>query len=132
MKSIMPSYTFVSTANAFVLRGARIVFVDVRPDTMNIDEELIEPAVTEKTRAIVPVHYAGVGCNMDRIMDIASKYSLKVIEDAAQGVMASYKGRALGTFGDLGCFSFHETKNYTMGEGGAILISDPEDVELQR
>ena len=127
---IMPSYTFVSTANAFVLRGARIVFVDVRPDTMNIDEELIEPAVTEKTRAIVPVHYAGVGCNMDRIMDIASKYSLKVIEDAAQGVMASYKGRALGTFGDFGCFSFHETKNYSMGEGGAILINHPEDVEL--
>ena len=127
---IMPSYTFVSTANAFVLRGARIVFVDVRPDTMNIDEELIEPAVTEKTKAIVPVHYAGVGCNMDRIMDIASKYSLKVIEDAAQGVMASYKGRALGTFGDFGCFSFHETKNYSMGEGGAILINHPEDVEL--
>ncbi|MBR3146536.1 MAG: dTDP-4-amino-4,6-dideoxygalactose transaminase [Eubacterium sp.] len=127
---IMPSYTFVSTANAFVLRGARIVFVDVRPDTMNIDENLIEPAVTERTRAIVPVHYAGVGCNMDRIMDIASKYGLKVIEDAAQGVMASYKGKALGTFGDFGCFSFHETKNYSMGEGGAILVNHPEDVEL--
>lgn len=127
---IMPSYTFVSTANAFVLRGARIVFVDVRPDTMNIDEELIEPAITEKTRVIVPVHYAGVGCDMDRIMDIASRYGLKVVEDAAQGVMASYKGKALGTFGDFGCFSFHETKNYSMGEGGAILVNHPEDVEL--
>ena len=126
---IMPSYTFVSTANAFVLRGAHIVFVDVRPDTMNIDEEKIEQAVTEKTRAIVPVHYAGVGCNMDRIMEIASKYGLKVIEDAAQGVMASYKGKALGTFGDYGCFSFHETKNYSMGEGGAIIINNEEDVD---
>ena len=126
---IMPSYTFVSTANAFVLRGAHIVFVDVRPDTMNIDEEKIEPAITEKTKAIVPVHYAGVGCNMDRIMEIASKHGLKVIEDAAQGVMASYKGKALGTFGDYGCFSFHETKNYSMGEGGAIIINNEEDVD---
>ena len=126
---IMPSYTFVSTANAFVLRGAHIVFVDVRPDTMNIDEEKIEPAITEKTNAIVPVHYAGVGCNMDRIMEIASKHGLKVIEDAAQGVMASYKGKALGTFGDYGCFSFHETKNYSMGEGGAIIINNEEDVD---
>ena len=126
---IMPSYTFVSTANAFVLRGAKIVFVDVRPDTMNIDETLIEPAITEKTRAVVPVHYAGVGCEMDTIMDIASKYGLKVIEDAAQGVMSSYKGKALGTFGDFGCFSFHETKNYSMGEGGAILINKEEDVD---
>lgn len=126
---IMPSYTFVSTANAFVLRGAHIVFVDVRPDTMNIDEEKIEQAITEKTKAIVPVHYAGVGCNMDRIMEIASKHGLKVIEDAAQGVMASYKGKALGTFGDYGCFSFHETKNYSMGEGGAIIINNEEDVD---
>ena len=126
---IMPSYTFVSTANAFVLRGAHIVFVDVRPDTMNIDEEKIEQAITQKTKAIVPVHYAGVGCNMDRIMEIASKHGLKVIEDAAQGVMASYKGKALGTFGDYGCFSFHETKNYSMGEGGAIIINNEEDVD---
>lgn len=126
---IMPSYTFVSTANAFVLRGAHIVFVDVRPDTMNIDENKIEQAITEKTKAIVPVHYAGVGCNMDKIMDIAAKHGLKVIEDAAQGVMASYKGKALGTFGDYGCFSFHETKNYSMGEGGAILINKEEDVD---
>ena len=126
---IMPSYTFVSTANAFVLRGAKIVFVDVRPDTMNIDETLIEPAITEKTKAIVPVHYAGVGCDMDSIMDTASKYGFKVIEDAAQGVMSSYKGKALGTFGDFGCFSFHETKNYSMGEGGAILINKEEDVD---
>ena len=127
---IMPSYTFVSTANAFVLRGAKIVFVDIRPDTMNIDENKIEPAITERTKAIVPVHYAGVGCNMDRIMEIASKYGLKVIEDAAQGVMATYKGKALGTFGDYGCFSFHETKNYSMGEGGAILINNEEDVDM--
>ena len=126
---IMPSYTFVSTANAFVLRGARIVFVDVRPDTMNIDESRIEPAITEKTKAVVPVHYAGVGCDMDSIMETAGKYGLKVIEDAAQGVMASYKGKALGTFGDYGCFSFHETKNYSMGEGGAILINHEEDVD---
>lgn len=126
---IMPSYTFVSTANAFVLRGAKIVFVDVRPDTMNIDEEKIEPAITDRTKVIVPVHYAGVGCEMDRIMEIASKYGLKVIEDAAQGVMSKYKGKALGTFGDYGCFSFHETKNYSMGEGGAILINHEEDID---
>ena len=126
---ILPSYTFVSTANAFVLRGAKVVFVDVRPDTMNIDENLIEQAITEKTRAIAPVHYAGVGCEMDRIMEIADRYKLKVIEDAAQGVMSSYKGRALGSIGDYGCFSFHETKNYSMGEGGAIIINDPKEVE---
>lgn len=121
---IMPSYTFVSTADAFVLRGAKIVFVDIRPDTMNIDENLIEAAITEKTRAIVPVHYAGVACEMDKIMEIAKKYNLKVIEDAAQGVDACYKGKALGTIGDFGCYSFHETKNYTMGEGGALLFQD--------
>ncbi|MDF2042102.1 MULTISPECIES: dTDP-4-amino-4,6-dideoxygalactose transaminase [unclassified Pantoea] len=127
---IMPSYTFVSTANAFVLRGARIVFVDVRPDTMNIDETLIEPAITEKTRAIVPVHYAGVACEMDTIMALAAKHKLFVIEDAAQGVMSRYKGRALGTIGHIGCFSFHETKNYTAGgEGGATLINDASLVE---
>ena len=119
---IMPSYTFVSTANAFVLRGARIVFVDIRPDTMNIDETKIEAAITERTKAIVPVHYAGVGCAMDEIMDIAKAHDLLVIEDAAQGVMASYKGKALGTIGDYGVFSFQETKNYSMGEGGTILI----------
>ena len=121
---IMPSYTFVSTANAFVLRGATIVFVDVRPDTMNIDETLIEAAITNRTKAIVPVHYAGVGCEMDRINEIAKKYHLYVIEDAAQGVMAMYKGSPLGTLGDYGCFSFHETKNYSMGEGGALIIKD--------
>ena len=121
---IMPSYTFVSTANAFVLNGASVVFVDIRPDTMNIDENLIEAAVTEKTKAIVPVHYAGVSCEMDKIMEIANKYSLKVIEDAAQGVMSEYKGQPLGTIGDYGCFSFHETKNYSMGEGGCLLIRD--------
>lgn len=121
---IMPSYTFVSTADAFVLRGAKIVFVDIRPDTMNIDEKLIEDAITEKTRAIVPVHYAGVACAMDEIMAIAKKHNLKVIEDAAQGVNAFYKGKALGTIGDFGCYSFHETKNYTMGEGGALLFND--------
>jgi len=122
---IMPSYTFVSTANAFVLRGATIVFVDVRPDTMNIDETLIEAAITPKTRAIVPVHYAGVACEMDTIMALAAKHQLYVIEDAAQGVMSQYKGRALGTIGHIGCFSFHETKNYTAGgEGGATLIND--------
>ena len=121
---ILPSYTFVSTANAFAMRGARLVFVDIRPDTLNIDEKLIEAAVTNRTKAIVPVHYAGVGCEMDAILDIASAYRLVVIEDAAQGVMASYKGRALGTMGDFGCFSFHETKNYSMGEGGATLIRD--------
>lgn len=123
---IMPSYTFVSTADAFVLRGARIVFVDIRPDTMNIDEDLIEPAITEKTKAIVVVHYAGVSCEMDKILQIAHKYGLKVVEDAAQGVNAYYKGKALGTIGDFGCYSFHETKNYTMGEGGAILFDKDE------
>ena len=121
---IMPSYTFVSTADAFVLRGARIVFVDIRPDTMNIDEKQIEGAVTSRTRVIVPVHYAGVACEMDTIMGIAKKYGLKVVEDAAQGVDAFYKGKALGTIGDFGCYSFHETKNYTMGEGGALLFQD--------
>lgn len=126
---IMPSFTFVSTADAFVLRGAKIVFVDIRPDTMNIDENLIEDAITEKTKVIVPVHYAGVGCEMEKIMDIAHRHNLKVVEDAAQGVMSSYKGKALGTFGDFGCFSFHETKNYSMGEGGAILIRDQENIE---
>lgn len=126
---IMPSYTFVSTADAFVLRGAKAVFVDIRPDTMNIDERLIEDAITEKTKAIVPVHYAGVGCKMDKIMEIAQKHNLLVIEDAAQGVMSTYKGKALGTIGDFGCYSFHETKNYSMGEGGALLIKNKEDVE---
>lgn len=126
---IMPSYTFVSTADAFVLRGATAVFVDIRPDTMNIDESLIEAAVTKRTKAIVPVHYAGVSCDMDKIMEIAKKYNLMVIEDAAQGVKSFYKGKALGTIGDYGCFSFHETKNYSMGEGGAILIRDKENVE---
>lgn len=124
---IMPSYTFVSTANAFVLRGAKIKFVDIRPDTMNIDENLIENAITNKTKAIVPVHYAGVACEMNKIMDIANEYKLKVIEDAAQAVDAFYYGKALGTFGNLGCYSFHETKNFCMGEGGAILIRDEED-----
>ena len=126
---IMPSYTFVSTADAFVLRGAKIVFVEIRPDTLNIDEKLIENAITEKTKVIVPVHYAGVSCEMDIIMDIAKKYNLKVVEDAAQGVMSYYKGQALGAIGDFGCFSFHETKNYSMGEGGALLIKDPEMIE---
>lgn len=121
---ILPSYTFVSTGDAFVLRGARLVFVDIRPDTMNIDEKLIEAAVTPRTKAIVVVHYAGVSCEMDEIMKIAEKYGLKVIEDAAQGVDAFYKGRALGTIGDFGCYSFHETKNYTMGEGGALLFQE--------
>ena len=126
---IMPSYTFVSTANAFVLRGAVPVFVDIRPDTMNIDEKLIEAAITEKTKAIVPVHYAGVSCEMDTIMDIAKRHNLYVVEDAAQGIMSSYKGKALGTFGEFGCFSFHETKNYSMGEGGALLMRDESFVE---
>lgn len=126
---IMPSYTFVSTADAFVLRGAKIVFVDIRPDTMNMDEKLIEQAITPRTRAIVPVHYAGVACEMDTIMGLAAKYGLKVIEDAAQGVDAFYKGRALGTIGDFGCYSFHETKNYTMGEGGALLFQDEKYLE---
>ena len=126
---IMPSYTFVSTADAFVLRGAKAVFVDIRPDTLNIDEKLIEDAITEKTKAIVPVHYAGVGCEMDTIMDIAKQHKLMVIEDAAQGLMSTYKGKALGTIGDYGCYSFHETKNLSMGEGGAILIRDRENIE---
>lgn len=126
---IMPSYTFVSTADAFVLRGAKIVFVDIRPDTMNIDENLIEDAITDRTKTIAVVHYAGVSCEMDKIMEIANKYHLQVVEDAAQGVMSSYKGKALGTFGDFGCFSFHETKNYSMGEGGALLIRDEKYIE---
>ena len=126
---IMPAYTFVSTADAFVLRGAVPVFVDIRPDTMNIDEKLIEAAITDKTRAIVPVHYAGVACEMDTIMDIAARHGLLVIEDAAQGILATYKGKALGAIGDFGCYSFHETKNYSMGEGGALLIRDGKYVE---
>lgn len=123
---IMPSFTFCSTANAFALRGAEIVFVDIRPDTMNINEQLIEAAITPKTKAIVPVHYGGVACEMDTIMDIARRYNLFVVEDAAQGVMSTYKGQALGTIGDFGCYSFHETKNYSMGEGGATLINRSE------
>lgn len=126
---ILPSYTFVSTADAFVLRGAKVVFVDIRPDTMNIDENLIEEAITERTKVIAPVHYAGVGCEMDKIMEIAKKHHLMVVEDAAQGIMASYKGKALGTFGEFGCFSFHETKNFSMGEGGALLIRDEKYIE---
>lgn len=132
---ILPSFTFSSTATAFVLAGAKLVFVDIRPDTMNIDESKIEAAITEKTRVIVPVHYAGVPCEMDTIMAIARKHQLKVVEDAAQGVMSTYKGRPLGTIGDFGCFSFHETKNYSMGEGGALLINDPaynERAEIMR
>ncbi len=132
---IVPSYTFVSTADAFVLRGAKAVFVDIRPDTMNIDETLIEAAVTEKTKAIFVVHYAGVACEMDTVMDIAARYHLKVVEDAAQAIMCTYKGKPLGTIGDFGCFSFHETKNFSMGEGGALLIRDPayiEDAEILR
>ncbi len=126
---IMPSYTFVSTADAFVLRGARIVFVDIRPDTMNLDEKLIEQAITPMTKVIVPVHYAGVACEMDTIMEIAGRHGLKVVEDAAQGVDAFYKGRALGTIGDFGCYSFHETKNFTMGEGGALLFQKEKYLE---
>ena len=132
---IMPSYTFVSTADAFVLRGATPVFVDIRPDTMNIDETLIEDAITERTKAIVPVHYAGVSCEMDVIMDIARRHNLMVIEDSAQGIMSTYKGQALGAIGDMGCFSFHETKNFSMGEGGALLMKDSrfiEDAEIFR
>lgn len=132
---ILPSFTFSSTANAFVLAGAKLVFTDIRPDTMNIDEKKIEAAVTDRTRAICVVHYAGVACEMDAIMEIAQKYGLKVVEDAAQGVMSSYKGRALGTIGDFGCFSFHETKNYSMGEGGAFLtkeVSYAERAEILR
>ena len=123
---ILPSYTFSSTATSAVLGGARLVFVDIRPDTMNIDEKKIEEAITERTRAIIAVHYAGVACEMDTIMGVARKYNLVVIEDAAQGVMSTYKGRALGTIGDFGCYSFHETKNYSMGEGGALVINNPE------
>ncbi len=126
---IMPSYTFVSTADAFVLRGAVPVFVDIRPDTMNIDEKKIEAAITDKTVGIVPVHYAGVACEMDTILDIAKRHNLWVIEDAAQGIMSTYKGKALGTIGNFGALSFHETKNYSMGEGGALLIRDQKDVE---
>ena len=126
---ILPSYTFSSTANSFVLAGAKLVFVDIRPDTMNIDETKIEAAITEKTRVIVPVHYAGVACEMDTIMEIAKKHNLMVVEDAAQAVMSTYKGKTLGTIGDFGCFSFHETKNYSMGEGGAILINNEKYIE---
>jgi len=126
---ITPSFTFVSTVSAFILRGAKIVFIDIRPDTMNIDESLIEAAITEKTKAIIPVHYAGVACEMDKIMDIAKKHDLYVIEDAAQGVMSTYKGQALGSIGDFGCYSFHETKNYSSGEGGAILIKKDKYIE---
>lgn len=126
---ILPSYTFSSTANAFVLAGAKLVFVDIRPDTMNIDEKKIEAAITKNTKVICVVHYAGVACEMDSIMKIAKTYNLKVVEDAAQAVMSSYKGRALGTIGDFGCFSFHETKNYSMGEGGAIIINDENAIE---
>lgn len=126
---IMPSYTFVSTADAFVLRGAKIVFVDIRPDTMNIDEKLIEDAITEKTKVIAPVHYAGVGCEMDTIMDIAKRHNLMVVEDDAQGIMSTYKGQPLGTFGEFGALSFHETKNFSMGEGGALLIRDQKYIE---
>ncbi len=123
---IMPSYTFVSTANAFVLRGGVPVFIDIREDTLNLDERLIEAAITPRTKAIVPVHYAGVACEMDAIMTIAKKYDVKVVEDAAQGVMAYYKGRALGSIGDIGTYSFHETKNVISGEGGALLVNNPE------
>ena len=126
---ILPSYTFVSTANAFVMRGATLVFVDIRPDTQNIDEKLIEEAITEKTKVIAPVHYAGVGCEMDTIMDIAKRHDLLVVEDAAQGVYAFYKGKGLGSIGDYGCYSFHETKNYSMGEGGALLIRDEDKTD---
>ena len=126
---ILPSFTFSSTATSVVLTGATPVFVDIRPDTMNIDENKIEAAITDRTKAIVAVHYAGVSCEMDAIMEIARKHGLKVIEDAAQGVMASYKGRALGTIGDFGCYSFHETKNYSMGEGGALVLRHKEDIE---
>ncbi len=132
---ILPSFTFSSTANSFVLAGAKLVFVDIRPDTMNIDETRIEEAVTPRTRVIVPVHYAGVACEMDTIMDIAKRHNLLVVEDAAQGVMSTYKGRALGTIGDFGCYSFHETKNYSMGEGGALVINNPaynEQAEILR
>lgn len=125
---ILPSFTFSSTATAFVLAGAKLVFVDIRPDTMNINENLIENAITDKTKVIVVVHYAGVSCEMDTIIALAKKYNLKVVEDAAQGVMSTYKGKHLGTIGDFGCYSFHETKNYSMGEGGAILINDEKSI----
>ena len=125
---ILPSFTFSSTANAFVMAGARLVFVDIRPDTMNLDETKIEEAITGRTRVIAPVHYAGVSCEMDTIMEIARRHGLKVVEDAAQGVMSTYKGRALGTIGDYGCYSFHETKNFSMGEGGAILLHEEADI----
>lgn len=126
---ILPSYTFTSTATAFVMAGAKLVFVDVRPDTMNIDEKKIEAAVTDKTKAICVVHYAGVSCDMDKVLEIARKRNLLVIEDAAQGVMSTYKGKALGTIGDFGCYSFHETKNYSMGEGGALVINNPKFID---
>lgn len=126
---ILPSYTFVSTADAFVQRGATLVFVDIRPDTMNLDERLIEDAITDKTKVIVPVHYAGVGCAMDEIMEITARHHLMVVEDAAQGIYAYYKGRALGTIGDFGCYSFHETKNYSMGEGGALVFQNNDFLE---
>lgn len=126
---IMPSYTFVSTADAFVLRGAKVIFVDIRPDTMNIDENKIEDAITSKTKVIVPVHYAGISCEMDKIIDIAKRNNLFVVEDAAQGVMSSYKGKQLGSIGDFGCYSFHETKNLSMGEGGAILIKNKKFID---
>lgn len=126
---ILPSYTFSSTANAAVLAGARLVFVDIRPDTMNIDETKIEAAITDRTKVIIVMHYAGVACEMDTIMDIAHRHHLKVVEDAAQGVMAKYKDQYLGTIGDFGCYSFHETKNYSMGEGGALIINDPAYIE---
>lgn len=126
---ILPSYTFVSTADAFVLRGAKCVFVDVDPRTMNIDETKIEAAITDKTKVIAVMHYAGVACEMDTIMDIANRHNLMVVEDAAQAIMSTYKGKPLGTIGDFGTFSFHETKNYSMGEGGALLIKDPKYIE---
>ena len=126
---ILPSFTFSSSANAFAIYGARLVFVDIRPDTMNIDETKIEAAITDRTKVILAMHYAGVACEMDTILDIARRHGLLVVEDAAQGVMSTYKGRALGTIGDLGCWSFHETKNYSMGEGGAVVINRPELVE---
>ena len=126
---ILPSFTFSSTANSFVLAGAKLVFVDIRPDTMNIDETKIEAAITEKTKVICPVHYAGVSCNMNVIMDIAKRHNLMVVEDAAQGVMSKYNGKYLGTIGDFGCYSFHETKNYSMGEGGAIVINNEKYIE---
>lgn len=126
---ILPSFTFSSTANSFVLAGAKLVFVDIRPDTMNIDETKIEAAITDRTKVICAMHYAGVACEMDTIMDIARRHNLLVVEDAAQGVMSTYKGKALGTIGDIGCYSFHETKNYSMGEGGAIVLNRDEDIE---